>query len=78
MRETEETRIGFSVSKKLGGAVPRNRIKRRLRAASRAILPRVAASLDIIVVGRSAIAQATVSDIEAALESQIRRAGALK
>lgn len=34
-----ELRIGFTVTRKLGGAVIRNRIKRRLRAASREIFP---------------------------------------
>ena len=33
-----EVRIGFTVTKKMGGAVVRNRIKRRLREAARPIL----------------------------------------
>ena len=32
-------RVGFTCSKKVGNAVARNRAKRRLRAAARAILP---------------------------------------
>lgn len=32
-------RIGFTASRKVGGAVERNRAKRRLRAAARALLP---------------------------------------
>jgi ribonuclease P protein component len=32
-------RIGFTASKKIGGAVVRNRAKRRLRAAAAAVLP---------------------------------------
>lgn len=32
-------RCGFTATKKLGGAVVRNRAKRRLRAAARAVLP---------------------------------------
>src|SRR3546814_18567527 len=31
--------VGFTVSKKVGGAVTRNRMKRRLRALARAALP---------------------------------------
>jgi ribonuclease P protein component len=32
-------RVGFTATKKLGGAVERNRAKRRLRAAAAALLP---------------------------------------
>ena len=32
-------RIGFTVTKKIGGAVVRNRMKRRLRALARELLP---------------------------------------
>ncbi|MEO6224943.1 MAG: ribonuclease P protein component [Sphingomicrobium sp.] len=32
-------RIGFTVTKKIGGAVVRNRLKRRLRALARQIVP---------------------------------------
>lgn len=35
----EGVRVGFTCSKKVGNAVARNRAKRRLRAAARAVLP---------------------------------------
>ncbi len=34
-----EVRVGFTASRKIGGAVARNRAKRRLRAAAAAVLP---------------------------------------
>jgi len=37
------TQVGFTVTRKIGGAVVRNRIKRRLRAAARAVFPDSAA-----------------------------------
>jgi len=46
------TRIGFSVSKKLGGAVQRNRLKRRCRAIARELLPACPPGYDMIFVGR--------------------------
>jgi ribonuclease P protein component len=42
-------RIGFTVSKALGGAVDRNRMKRRLREATREAWNGFASSVDIVV-----------------------------
>jgi ribonuclease P protein component len=47
-------RVGFTVSKKVGGAVVRNRMKRRFRALAREILPSEGhAGSDHIMIGRS-------------------------
>ena len=47
-------RVGFTVTKKIGGAVIRNRMKRRLRALAREILPeRGYAGSDHVMIGRS-------------------------
>jgi ribonuclease P protein component len=46
-------RIGFTASRKVGGAVARNRAKRRLRAAARAILPHQALErTDYVLIAR--------------------------
>lgn len=46
-------RIGFSISKKVGNAVVRNRLKRQLRAAFQALIPElVDLRLDIVIVCR--------------------------
>ena len=46
-------RVGYTVTKKLGGAVARNRIKRRLRAAARAVVPDHAApGHDYVLIAR--------------------------
>jgi len=46
----DHTRVGVVVGKKLGGAVWRNRSKRRFRELARLSLPRLAAGLDLLIV----------------------------
>jgi ribonuclease P protein component len=46
------TRLGLSVSRKVGGAVQRNRVKRLLREAFRVAQRALPAGLDLVVVAR--------------------------
>lgn len=46
-------RVGFTVSRKVGNAVMRNRVRRRLREIARMVIPAEARSdLDYVLVGR--------------------------
>jgi ribonuclease P protein component len=50
----EAKRVGFTVTKKIGGAVVRNRMKRRLRALAREILPAQGfGGSDHVIIGRA-------------------------
>lgn len=64
-------RVGLTVSAKVGGAVMRNRIKRRLREAVRLELAGLPA-VDLVLVARAAAAGASVPD----LRGWLRRAAA--
>jgi ribonuclease P protein component len=47
-------RIGFTVTKKIGGAVVRNRMKRRFRALARELLPENGLpGADHVLIGRA-------------------------
>jgi ribonuclease P protein component len=68
-----ECGLGFTVSRKVGGAVARNRARRRLRAAADAVMPAHAApGRDYVVIGRAGTIRrpfdALKGDLEAALE----------
>lgn len=68
----DEARVGFTVTKKLGNAVMRNRIKRRLRAAAREVFPSTAPDgFDFNLLARPAAATqpfaALLDDLRSAL-----------
>ena len=47
-------RVGFTVTRKIGGAVVRNRMKRRFRALAREIVPaKGIAGSDHVMIGRA-------------------------
>jgi ribonuclease P protein component len=65
-------RIGFTVSRKVGNAVARNRARRRLRAAvERVVGTHARGGQDYVVIGRAGTLRrpfcALVADLEAAL-----------
>ena len=70
----ERTRFGFSVSKRVGNAVVRNRVKRRLREAARQQRPHLEPGWDILLIARPAIAETPYQQVAAALDQLVRRA----
>jgi len=73
--DLERVRVGIICGKRVGGAVVRNRARRRLRAAVRSLLPNVPAAWDILLVIRSPGARATGAEFFYALEELLRRRG---
>lgn len=75
-------RVGYTVTKKIGNAVKRNRVRRRLRAAVAKVLPEMAAKrFDYVVIGRLSTLDrpfyALTRDLRMAVE-QIHEAARLK
>jgi ribonuclease P protein component len=69
-------RVGFTVTKKVGNAVVRNRAKRRLREAARALLGEAAPpGWDLVLIGRDATGSRPFAELLGDLRSALRQAG---
>ena len=71
-------RVGYTVSKKLGKAVVRNRIRRRLREIYRLSLPEMRTGYDIVIVARSKSVGAEYRQLEASFLHACGKLGLLK
>ncbi len=72
--DAEPPRIGFTVSRKVGNAVARNRARRRLRAAVAEILPRLGQpGSDYVVIGRKATLERPYGDLLLDLTTALKR-----
>ena len=72
-----DIRVGFTVTRKVGGAVIRNRARRRLRAAVETVMPTHAApGRDYVVIGRAKTNARPFSDLVGDLETALRKLNA--
>ncbi len=75
---TGTNRVGITVSKKLGKAHIRNRVRRRIREAYRLNEEKFQPGWDIVVVARSRAIDCGFSELVAAYLSLAKKAGVLK
>ncbi|QNT78780.1 ribonuclease P protein component [Entomobacter blattae] len=75
-RESSQIRVGFTVTKKIGKAVIRNRVKRRLRAVVRDILAQQAiCGGDLVLIGRAATRLRPYNDLRHDFLQALKKAG---
>ena len=67
-------RVGFTVSRKVGNAVERNRVRRRLRAAVARVFPSAAGDgTDFVVIGRKEALRRPFSELVGDLETAMKK-----
>ena len=69
-------RLGLSVSRKVGNAVARNAVRRRLREVFHSAITRVPGSLDLVLSARPAAAEATFEELCEEFDRMLGKLGA--
>lgn len=71
--ESGGPRLGLSVSKKVGNAVVRNSVKRRLREIFRSEFPEIREEWDFVISARPAAAGASYQELESEFEKALKK-----
>jgi ribonuclease P protein component len=72
--ELAVSQIGFSVSKRIGNAVTRNRVRRRLREAARLQMAQIKPGWNCLFIARPATADAPFVDLQTAVRQLLQQA----
>ena len=72
--EPGATRVGVVVSRRVGNAVVRNRVKRRIRESVRGNYDQLRPDYDVVLIARPSAVDASLRDIDVAIDSLFNRA----
>jgi ribonuclease P protein component len=75
--DLDQVRFGFATGRAVGGAVIRNRTRRRLREALRVMAPSFQPGWDVLIIARPALVAADHRTLVEVLERLLRRGGVL-
>lgn len=73
--ELGTVRLGLSVSKKVGNAVERNKVRRRLREVFSSSLQEIQGDFDLVISARPASAGASLEDLKEEFLRGVRKLG---
>ena len=74
--DAEPARLGFTVTRKIGNAVIRNRTRRRLKEAARLVLAETSpAGVDLVLIGRDATRRRDFTKLQDDLRQALAKAG---
>jgi len=73
---TDSSRVGITVSRRVGGAVTRNRVKRWLREAVRSEVGRLRGVHDVVIIAHPEAAQAGLEVLRTQLGLALGQVGA--
>ena len=73
----EVTKVGFVVTRKVGGAVERNHVKRLLRESARHLIGRIKPGSQVILMARGPMPDRNFQHITRAVETAMGKAGVL-
>jgi len=73
----DQTRFGLATGRRLGGAVVRNRVRRRIREELRVMAPSFQPGWDVLIIARPALVEADHDALVGALQRVLRSGGVL-
>lgn len=74
----EESRVGFTITKKIGNAVVRNKIRRRMKEIYRLNLHLIKEGYDLVFIPKKNVIDISYKELESAMLHILKISGSLK